>query len=125
MSQIIVSQDRIDATAAKLWRLEATLDQALILQAELTAELAAGRMEAGLAASVGHRQIFAELPAIGASIVAARGGAVDLHAGLSAFGRRYRLTTGSVPPKKEEDGFTEQDAPLGAAVRLVASRPAA
>ena len=83
-------------------------------------------MEAGLAASVGHRQVFAELPTIGAAIVAARGGVVGLHDGLSAFGRKFKLTTASVPPRKEEDGYTEEDPPIGAApLRVVARRDVA
>lgn len=88
--------------ADKTITLEKDLDQALCSYAELLSAIVQARREAGISAVVGHDQVFGRVPALGASIIAARGSAVDLHHGLEAVQRKLRITM-SPPEEKGTD----------------------
>ena len=88
--------------ADKAIKLERDLDAALCSYAELLTTIVEARREIGVSAVVGHDQVFGRVPAVGASIIAARGGAVDLHHGLEAVQRKLGIVMG-VPEEKGTD----------------------
>ena len=89
--------------ADKAITLEKDLDQALCSYAELLSAIVQARREAGISAVVGHDQVFGRVPALGASIIAARGGAVDLHHGLEAVQRKLGIVMGAPEEKGTDD----------------------
>ena len=83
--------------------LERDLDAALCSYGELLTAIVAARHEAGISAVVGHDQVFGRVPAVGASIIEARGGAVDLHHGLEAVQRKLGIVMGAPEEKGSDD----------------------
>ena len=89
--------------ADKAIALERNLDVALCSYAELLTAIVEARHDAGISAVVGHDQVFGRVPAVGASIIAARGGAVDLHHGLEVVQRKLGIVMGPPEDKGTDD----------------------
>lgn len=96
--------------ADKAIALERDLDVALCAYAELLSSIVEARREIGVSAVVGHDQVFGRVPALGASIIAARGGAVDLHNGLEAVQRKLNIRMGPPQEKGTDDVVYEPSA---------------
>lgn len=93
--------------ADKAVALERDLDVALCSYAELLTAIVEARRAAGVSAVVGHDQVFGRVPAVGASIIAARGGAVELHHGLEAVQRKLGIVMGAPEEKGTDDAVAQ------------------
>lgn len=86
-----IPQHCVDDTADVMNRIEALLDEALVLSGRLFGELVKAQNEGRLHPMVMHADIFSRLPALTSSLTATRGAAVDLHKGMNATAKKLGL----------------------------------
>ena len=97
-----IPQHCVDDTADVIRALERTVDDALQLYGRLYAELIKAQNEGKLHPMLMHREIFARMPAVGASLMAARGDAVELHKGMNRIASTLGLTKSDASPPEEK-----------------------
>ena len=86
-----IPQHCVDDTANVMNRIEALLDETLVLSSQLAQELVKSQNEGCLHPMVMHRDIFSKLPKLIGSLTSSRGAAVDIHQGMNVIAKKLNL----------------------------------
>ena len=86
-----IPQHCVDDTADVIRALERSVDDALEHYGRLFPELVKAQTQGNLHPMFMHAEIFARLPALGASLMSARGDAVELHKGMTRTAHKLGL----------------------------------
>ena len=99
-----IPQHCVDDTAAVMGRIETCIDEALILNGQLSTELVKAQTEGRLHPMFMHSEIFARLPELMSTLIACRGAAVEIHKGMNRIADKLQLQKSALfgPPEDKD-----------------------
>ena len=97
-----IPQHCVDDTASVMRAIERHLDDAVVLYGQLFGELVKAQTEGQLHPMAMHDELFARMPALGASLIASRGDAAEVHKGMNRTANKLGLAKSDLSPPEDK-----------------------